>query len=77
MGGVVKSILVVYNQGKLFTQAIHANVRHHPLDLPAANSRAQLSMTLYIVFLQMVNHPLIDIGIEPVSLRLERVFNDK
>jgi transaldolase len=69
--------MFVYNQDKIFTKAIHANVRHPPHYLPAAKSRAQLSMTLYIVFLQMVNHPLIDIGIEPVSLRLERVFNDK
>jgi hypothetical protein len=67
--------MFVYNQGKLFTQAIHANVRHYPHDLPAAKSRAKLK-TLRIVFLQMVNHPLIDIGIRPVSVRLERVFND-
>jgi hypothetical protein len=69
--------MFVYNQGKLFTKAIHANVRHHPHYLPAAKSRAQLSMTLYIVFLQMATHPLIDIGTQLVSLRLERVFNDQ
>ena len=67
----------VYNQDKLLTQAVCANVRHHPHCLTAAKAEAHIVVIPYIVFLQMVNHPLIDIGIKPFSQRLESVFNDE
>ena len=70
-------MMFVYNQVKLLTRATYANVRYHPHYLTAAKSRAHIVMTSCIVFFQMVTHTLTDIGIKPVSLRLERVFNDE
>ena len=69
--------MVVYNQGKVLRRAFYANTGHHPHDLTAAKAKSQIIMIPYVVFLQMVNHPLTDIGIKLVSLRLERVFNDE
>jgi hypothetical protein len=69
--------MVVYNQGKVLRRAIYSNPRLYPHDLTAAKAKSQIIIILYVVFLQMVNHPLTDIGIKPVSLRLERVCNDE
>ena len=69
--------MVVYNQEKVLKGAIYANVGRHPHDLTAAKAKSQIIMIFCIVFLQMVKHPLTDTGIKPVSLRLERVFNDE
>ena len=69
--------MVVYNQGKVLRRAFYAIAGHHPHDLTAAKAKSQIIKIPYVVFLQMVNHPLTDIGIKLVSLRLERVFNDE
>ena len=62
----------VYNQGKLLTQAVCAGV-HNPQFLKAAKAGAHIVVIPYIVFLQMVYHPLTYIGIRPVSQWLENV----
>jgi transaldolase len=56
----------VYNQDKLLTQAVYAII-HNPHCLTAAKAGAHIVVIPYVVFLQMVNHPLIDIGIKPFS----------
>jgi hypothetical protein len=66
----------VYNQGKLLTQAVCASVRHHPHYPTAAETRAH-KVVPKVVFLQMVSHPLIDIGIIPFARSLELVLNDE
>ena len=60
---VVKDIVEVYNQYKLPTQVIAANIRHPLHCLAAAKAGAQIATIPYNVLLQMVNHPLTDIGI--------------
>ena len=64
--GVEKLILDVYNQDKLLTQAVCAGI-HNPQFPNAAKAGAHIVVIPYVVFLQMVNHPLIDIGIKPFS----------
>jgi transaldolase len=63
----------VYNQGKLLTEAVCANVQN-PHCFTAANAAAYIVVIPYIEFLQMVNHPLTDIGIMPFSQGLESIF---
>ena len=63
-------IVGVYNQDKLTTQAVCADV-HNPQFLYAAKAGAYVVVIPYIVFLQMVYHPLTDMGIKPVSQWLE------
>jgi transaldolase len=60
---VVKDIVDVYNQYKLSTQVIAASIRHPLHCLAAAKAGAHIATIPYNVLLQMVNHPLTDIGI--------------
>lgn len=60
---VVKDIVDIYNQYKLPTQVIAASIRHTPHCLAAAKAGAHIATIPYNVLLQMVNHPLTDIGI--------------
>jgi hypothetical protein len=65
-----KLIVDVYNQDKLLTRAVCAGV-HNPQFLNAAKAGAYVVVIPYIVFLQMVYHPLTYMGIKPVSQWLE------
>ncbi len=60
---VVKDIVEVYNHYKLPTQVIAASIRHPLHCLAAAKAGAHIATVPYNVLLQMVNHPLTDIGI--------------
>jgi transaldolase len=60
---VVKDIVDVYNQYKLPTQVIAASIRHPLHCLAAAKAGAHIVTIPYSVLLQMVNHPLTDVGI--------------
>ena len=60
---VVKDVVDVYNQYKLPTQVIAASIRHPLHCLAAAKAGAHIVTIPYSVLLQMVNHPLTDVGI--------------
>lgn len=60
---LVKDIVDVYNHYKLPTQVIAASIRHPLHCLAAAKAGAHIATVPYNVLLQMVNHPLTDIGI--------------
>lgn len=60
---VVKDIVDIYNQYRLPTQVIAASIRHPLHCLAAAKAGAHIATVPYNVLLQMVNHPLTDIGI--------------
>lgn len=60
---VVKDIVDIYNHYKIPTQVIAASIRHTSHCLAAAKAGAHIATIPYNVLLQMVNHPLTDIGI--------------
>lgn len=62
--GVVSDIVEYLNYYKLPTQVIAASIRHPQHCLMAARVGAHIATVPYEVLLQMIRHPLTDIGIE-------------
>ncbi|HEU65774.1 MAG TPA: fructose-6-phosphate aldolase, partial [Chloroflexi bacterium] len=62
--GVVVDIVEYLNYYQLPTQVIAASIRHPQHCLMAANIGAHIATVPYEVLLQMIRHPLTDIGIE-------------
>jgi transaldolase len=60
---VVKDIVEIYTHYKLDTQVIAASIRHPMHCVTAAKAGAHIATVPYAVLMQMVSHPLTDIGI--------------
>lgn len=60
---VVKDIVDIYTHYKLSTQVIAASIRHPLHCVTAAKAGAHIATIPYNVLMQMISHPLTDIGI--------------
>ena len=60
---VVKDIVEVYQHYDLKTKVIAASIRHPMHCVVAARAGAHIATVPYSVLMQMINHPLTDIGI--------------
>jgi len=60
---VVKDIVEVYDHYKLSTQVIAASIRHPQHCVAAAKAGAHIATVPYNVLMQMIRHPLTDIGV--------------
>ncbi|MEE9399384.1 MAG: fructose-6-phosphate aldolase [Dehalococcoidales bacterium] len=60
---LVKDIVEVYKYYQLSTQVIAASIRHPLHCVTAAKAGAHIATVPYSVLMQMINHPLTDIGI--------------
>jgi transaldolase len=60
---LVKDIVDVYNNYELTTQVIAASIRHPLHCVEAAKAGAHIATVPYSVLMQMIQHPLTDIGI--------------
>jgi transaldolase len=60
---VVKDIVDIYNHYKYSTQVIAASIRHPLHCVTAAKAGAHIATVPYNVLMQMISHPLTDIGI--------------
>jgi transaldolase len=60
---VVKDIVDMYTHYKFDTQVIAASIRHPLHCVAAAKAGAHIATVPYNVLMQMINHPLTDIGI--------------
>lgn len=60
---LVKDIVEVYKYYQLSTQVIAASIRHPLHCVAAAKAGAHIATVPYSVLMQMINHPLTDIGI--------------
>lgn len=61
---VIEDIVQIFNIHDIDTQIIAASIRHPIHVMDAAKAGAHIATIPYKVFLQMLNHPLTDIGIE-------------
>lgn len=61
---LVKTIMEIYAQYAMETEVIAASIRHPIHVIEAALAGADIATVPYKVILQMLNHPLTDIGIE-------------
>ncbi len=59
---LVADIVEVYNNYDIATQVIAASIRHTQHCFLAAKAGAQIATVPYKILMQMVNHPLTDIG---------------
>ena len=60
---LVKDIVDVYKHYNLKTQVIAASIRHPLHCVAAAKAGAHIATVPYNVLMQMINHPLTDIGV--------------
>jgi transaldolase len=60
---VVKDIVDIYQHYQLSTQVIAASIRHPLHCVAAAKAGAHIATMPYNVLMQMINHPLTDIGV--------------
>ena len=60
---LVGDIVDIYNRYKFNTQVIAASIRHTLHCVTAAKAGAHIATIPYNVLMQMVNHPLTDIGV--------------
>ncbi|TET26589.1 MAG: fructose-6-phosphate aldolase [Dehalococcoidia bacterium] len=60
---IVKDTVEVFKQYELSTQVIAASIRHPQHCLAAARAGAHIATVPYKVLMQMIEHPLTDIGI--------------
>ena len=60
---VVKDIVEVFNNYQLPTQVIAASIRHPQHCLVAAKAGAHIATVPYSVLMQMIHHPLTDVGV--------------
>ncbi len=61
---IVEDIVQIFDLHGLNTEIIAASIRHPIHVLDAAKSGAHIATIPYKVFMQMLNHPLTDIGID-------------
>lgn len=61
---LIRDIVNVFNVHNIDTEIIAASIRHNIHVLDAAKAGAHISTIPYKVFLQMLDHPLTDIGID-------------
>ncbi len=61
---IVRDIVEIYDNYDIKTEIIAASIRHPMHVLEAAKAGAHIATIPYKVFLQMVKHPMTDIGIE-------------
>ena len=59
---LVSDIVDVYNYYDIPTQVIAASIRHTQHCFMAAKAGAHIATVPYKILLQMINHPLTDIG---------------
>ncbi|MFC2060733.1 transaldolase family protein, partial [Chloroflexota bacterium] len=60
---LVEDMVGVFKQYELSTQVIAASIRHPQHCVAAAKSGAHVATIPYNVLMQMINHPLTDVGI--------------
>ncbi len=60
---LVKDIVDVYRQYQLHTEVIAASIRHPAHCVAAAKAGAHIATVPYSVLLQMIQHPMTDIGV--------------
>ncbi len=70
---LVKEIVEVFQNYKLPTQVIAASIRHPEHCLRAAKAGAHIATVPYDVLVQMIHHPLTDIGISRFLSDWQRV----
>ena len=70
---VVADIVEVYDRYKLSTQVIAASIRHPLHCVAAAKAGAHIATVPYSVLMQMIRHPLTDIGVTRFLADWQRV----
>jgi len=60
---LVREIVAVFNNYELSTQVIAASIRHTQHCMAAARAGAHIATVPYQVLMQMINHPLTDVGV--------------
>ncbi len=70
---VVKDIVEVFNHYQLPTQVIAASIRHPQHCVAAAKAGAHIATVPYNVLMQMIRHPLTDIGVTRFLADWQRV----
>jgi transaldolase len=70
---VVKDIVEVFNHYQLPTQVIAASIRHPLHCVAAAKAGAHIATVPYSVLMQMIRHPLTDIGVTRFLADWQRV----
>ncbi len=70
---VVEDIVKVYDHYKLSTQVIAASIRHPLHCVAAAKAGAHIATVPYNVLMQMISHPLTDIGVTRFLADWQRV----
>jgi len=60
---VVKDIVDVFQHYKLSTEVIAASIRHPQHCVAAAKAGAHIATVPYSVLMQMIQHPLTDVGV--------------
>ena len=70
---LVKDIVDVFKKYELKTQVIAASIRHPLHCVFAAKAGAHIATVPYSVLMQMINHPLTDIGVERFLADWKRV----
>lgn len=70
---VVEDIVKVYDHYKLATQVIAASIRHPLHCVAAAKAGAHIATVPYSVLMQMIRHPLTDIGVTRFLADWQRV----
>ena len=74
---VVADIVEYFDYYQLSTQVIAASIRHPQHCLTAAKVGAHIATVPYKVLLQMIQHPLTDIGVERFMDDWKRVMGEK
>jgi transaldolase len=70
---VVRDIVEVFDHYKLSTQVIAASIRHPLHCVAAVKAGAHIATVPYNVLMQMINHPLTDIGVTRFLADWQRV----
>jgi len=70
---LVKEIVDVFKHYQLFTQVIAASIRHPQHCVAAAKAGAHIATVPYNVLMQMIHHPLTDIGVTHFLADWQRV----
>jgi transaldolase len=74
---LVKDIVDIFKGYNLTTKVIAASIRHPQHCLAAAKAGAHIATVPYNVLIQMMKHPLTDIGIERFFADWRKVSGDK
>jgi len=74
---VVKDIVDVYKNYELKTKVIAASIRHPLHCVVAAKAGAHIATVPYNVLMQMINHPLTDVGVSRFLADWKRVSQQK